>query len=77
MPDQKEILVQKVEPKPGQVVEDNFLAFLFGMKADDAKKRYKLTLLQPPKGDVWYHYVDVEPRDNADPAHPGLGHAAQ
>src|SRR5439155_4451401 len=39
----REIRVHELPPpKPGQVADDNFLAFLFGMKAEEAKRRYDL-----------------------------------
>jgi TIGR03009 family protein len=64
LPAQKEIRAYELpRPKPGQVADDNFLTFLFGMKADEARKRYKLTLA---KEDKWYIYVDVVPRTAAD-----------
>jgi TIGR03009 family protein len=52
-------------PKEGQVGDDNFLSFLFGMKAEEAKKRYDLKLL---KEDQFYYYVQVFPRLAADKA---------
>jgi TIGR03009 family protein len=56
-------------PKPGQPQEDNFLSFLMGMKAAEAMKRYKLTLLpSTPETEKWYFYVQVLPRDKADMA---------
>src|SRR5262249_48062640 len=69
-PQSKEIRVFKLESKTGQGSEDNFLTFLFGMKAEDAKKRYQLTLLPPPRpGDEkWYHYIEVVARTPADRA---------
>jgi TIGR03009 family protein len=54
------------EPPPGQVANDNFLAFLFGMRAQEAKRRYELKLT---KQDQHYFYIDVLPRlpqDKAD-----------
>jgi TIGR03009 family protein len=50
-------------PKPGQVADDNFLSFLFGMKAEEAKRRYDLRLV---KEDQWYVYIEVLPRFQAD-----------
>jgi TIGR03009 family protein len=65
-PDVKEIRAYELPtPKPGQVAEDNLLSFMFGMKAEDAKKRYDLKLY---KEDEFYVYIDVLPRDNADKA---------
>ncbi len=52
-------------PKPGQVGDDNFLSFLFGMKAEEAKRRYDMKLV---KEDQWYVYVEVLPRFPADKA---------
>src|SRR5262249_47876976 len=44
-PDSKEIRIHRLPPpKSGQVAEDNVLSLVFGMKAEDAKKRYQLTL---------------------------------
>jgi len=64
VPAQKEIRAYPMpRPKPGQVGDDSFLGFLFGMKADEAKKRYNLTM---GKEDKWYIYVDVVPRHPAD-----------
>src|SRR5262249_10925473 len=40
----------------------------FGMKAEQAQQRYKLTLLPAPAGDKWYNYVQIEPREQADKA---------
>jgi TIGR03009 family protein len=65
-PDTKEIRAYELpEKKAGQVADDNFLSFLFGMKAEEAKKRYDLKLA---KEDDWYVYIDVVPRNNADKA---------
>jgi len=54
-------------PKPvnGNVSDDNFLSFLFGMKAEQAKQRYDLRLV---KEDQWYIYIEVLPRTAADKA---------
>jgi TIGR03009 family protein len=66
LPDQKEIRVYELpKPKPGQVAEDNLLSLLFGMKAEDAKRRYNLKLA---KEDQYYIYVDIAPRLAADRA---------
>ena len=63
-PKQKEIRAYELpRPRPGQVADDNFLSFLFGMKAEEAKRRYQLTLA---KEDKWYVYVDVAPRSASD-----------
>jgi TIGR03009 family protein len=66
LPAQKEIRRYELpRPKPGQVADDNFLTFLFGMKADEARKRYDLKLA---KEDKWYIYIEVVPRFAADKA---------
>jgi TIGR03009 family protein len=64
LPAEKKIKYFEVpKPKPGQGMEDNFLSFLFGMKAEEAKKRYDLRLT---KEDQFYVYVDVLPRTKED-----------
>jgi TIGR03009 family protein len=63
----KEIRIHDLPPpKPGQVADDNFLAFLFGMKAEEAKKRYDLTLFN--ENDPNYVYLKILPRFPADRA---------
>jgi TIGR03009 family protein len=65
VPAQKEIRAYQVpKPKSGEG-DNNFLSFLFGMKADDAKKRYSLSLA---KEDKYYIYVDILPRNASDRA---------
>jgi TIGR03009 family protein len=65
-PGSKEIVANELpKPKPGQVADDNFLGFLFGMKAEEAKRRYFLTLYKEDKNFV---YVDIAPRFAADKA---------
>jgi TIGR03009 family protein len=54
-------------PKPGQVAEDNFLSFVFGMKAEEAKRRYELRLVGEGQ-DKYYHYIEILPRFPADKA---------
>jgi TIGR03009 family protein len=66
MPAQKEIkVIELPRPKPGQVSEDNFLGFLFGMRAEEAKRRYVLNMTREDK---YYIYVDITPRFAADRA---------
>jgi TIGR03009 family protein len=68
-PQSKEIRVHDLpKPPPGQVADDNFISFLFGMKASEAKRRYQLTWVPPPAGDRYYYYIDVRPRDQRDKA---------
>jgi TIGR03009 family protein len=60
--------VQVIElppPKPGAegVGDDGFLSFLFGMKAEEAKRRYDLKLV---KEDQWWVYLEVVPKLQAD-----------
>lgn len=54
-------------PKPGQVADDNFLSFIFGMKAEEAKRRYELRLVGEGQ-DKFYHYIEILPRFPADKA---------
>jgi TIGR03009 family protein len=59
-PKNKEIHVYELPPpKPGQVADDNILSFLFGMKAEEAKRRYDLQLV---KEDQYYIYLKITPR---------------
>ncbi len=60
----KEIVAHEIPtPKSGQVSDDNFMSFLFGMKKGDAKSRYNLKL---DHADDDYAYVMIEPRFAAD-----------
>ncbi len=66
LPQLKEIHAHHLPPpRAGQVAEDNFLSFLFGMKAAEAKRRYELVL---QKEDQYYVYIGVTPRFDADKA---------
>jgi TIGR03009 family protein len=67
MPEQKEIRYYELpKPKEGQAPEENnLLSLLFGMKAEEAKKRYELKLA---KEDTYYIYVDITPLSAADKA---------
>jgi TIGR03009 family protein len=51
--------------KSGQLPQDSFLPFLKGMKADEARARYDLTL---KKEDQWWIYVQITPRFPEDKA---------
>ena len=65
-PTTKEIRALRLPPpKPGQVGDDNFLTFLFGMKAEQAKLRYDLKVT---KEDQYYIFLDVVPRSPQDQA---------
>jgi len=62
--------VIRVYPAPkvgphGGIAEDSSIAFLFGMKATEARKRYELSLF---KEDKLYIYVDVIPKRDVDKA---------
>jgi len=64
VPGAKEIRqYQALGAKPGE--DDNALSFLFGMKPEDIKKRYDLTLA---KEDNNYIYIDVAPKMKEDKA---------
>jgi TIGR03009 family protein len=66
MPDTKEIHAYEIpKPKAGDPAPDNVLAFVFGMKVEDAKKHYEMTLTRE---DEWYYYVGVKPRTREDRA---------
>jgi TIGR03009 family protein len=66
LPAQKEVRAFELpKAKAGQVADDNFLSFLFGIKAAEAKRRYDLRLA---KEDQWYVYVDIQPRSPRDRA---------
>jgi TIGR03009 family protein len=66
-PQSREIRVHPLpKPAPGQVADDNFVSFLFGMRAAEAKRRYAMTWVPPPAADRWYYYLDVRPRERAD-----------
>jgi TIGR03009 family protein len=53
------------KPKQGQVADDSFMSLLFGMKAEEAMKRYDLRVAME---DQWYIYMDIIPRFPADKA---------
>ena len=54
-------------PKNGQIGDENFLSFLFGMKAKDAKERYLMTWVPDTQhNNKFYHYLPVQPRDPRD-----------
>ncbi|MFO0876966.1 MAG: TIGR03009 domain-containing protein [Gemmataceae bacterium] len=65
-PAQKEIHAYEMpRPKPGQVADDGFLGLMFGMRAEEARRRFVLNLY---KEDAYYVYVDITPRFPADRA---------
>lgn len=55
-------------PKQGQIADDNFLSFLFGMKAADAKAKYQMTYVPAPANDKWYQYLRIQPKTANDKA---------
>lgn len=62
-PKDKLIIIHDI---PKDAVADNLiLAFLRGMKADDAKKRFALSLTKETE---WYAYVYIQPKSEADKA---------
>jgi TIGR03009 family protein len=64
-PATKEIRAIRLTAKQGQVGDDNFLTFLLGMKAEQAKQRYDLKVTRE---DQYYIYLDVVPRAAEDQA---------
>lgn len=50
-------------PKPGQMLDDSFLSFLVGMKAEEIIKRYGLTLHHE---DQHYVYLFIDPKSASD-----------
>jgi len=58
----KKIIIHEV-PKVDPANENILLAFLRGMKADDAKRRFNITLT---KESEWYAYIYISPKNKAD-----------
>lgn len=46
--------------------QESFLSFLFGMGAEDAKKRYEMKLVVTNPPDKFYHYILIKPRLDQD-----------
>ncbi|MGF1580693.1 MAG: TIGR03009 domain-containing protein [Gemmataceae bacterium] len=68
-PTQKLIRVQRLpKGRNGQLTDDNFLGFLFGMDAAEAKKRYDLRYIAPPENDKWYYYIEIRAKRKEDKA---------
>jgi TIGR03009 family protein len=65
VPAQKQVRVYDLGPaqKGQQIAENNFLSFLTGMKATDAKARY---LIRLESEDVDYYFLEVKPRNPSD-----------
>jgi TIGR03009 family protein len=69
VPAEKLIRVHEMPtPKPGQVADDNFMSFLFGMRADEAKRRYDMKLVKGPPEDPHYYYIEILPKFPQDKA---------
>jgi TIGR03009 family protein len=49
----------------GKNIMDGPLPFLFGMKAEEAKKRYTLRLVKQEKGTIWIEAIPRRPQDAA------------
>jgi TIGR03009 family protein len=61
-PQTKTLRIHDVAPEQANF-QNNFLSFLFGMNAADAKRRYDLSLTKEDKN---YIYIDIKPRFDAD-----------
>lgn len=59
LPRTKTLNIHELAVKPGQMMEDNFLNFLFGMKADEAMRRFQISLY---KEDPNYVYLFIDPK---------------
>jgi TIGR03009 family protein len=59
LPRTKTLNIHELAAKPGQIVEDNFLNFLFGMKAEEAERRFQIGLA---KEDTNYVYLLIDPK---------------
>jgi TIGR03009 family protein len=58
------------QPKSGQpAIDDSLVSLLFGMKAEDAKKRYQMTWVPDERdNNKYYHYIQILPRIAGDKA---------
>jgi TIGR03009 family protein len=66
-PQEKAIVIHQLPAKKGpQVSDENFLSFMFGMKAEDAKKRFNLQITKDKENDPYYVYIDIQPREDRD-----------
>lgn len=67
-PAQKTLRIHELPPpQAGANFQNNFLSFVFGMSALDAKRRYDLNLSKDVTADnPHYVYIDVRPRFEAD-----------
>ncbi len=62
----KKLRIHELAPQPGQMVDDNFLNFVFAMKAQEALNRYDLTLLKEDENYVYISDVPKFPADRQD-----------
>jgi TIGR03009 family protein len=66
VPQSKTVRIHELPPtQRGQLSDDSFLGFLFGMRAEEAKSRYDLKLSQEDRN--WI-YIDIYPRALGDKA---------
>jgi len=66
-PEEKTILVYTVpRQQAGQLPDDGALPFLFGLKADVAKRRYRLRITKETEHYTYVEVLPVYPRDKAD-----------
>src|SRR5262249_32368874 len=69
VPAEKKIVIHQMPAKKaGEVSDENFLGFMCGMKAEDAKKRYPLQLSKDKENDQYYVYIDINPLEDRDKA---------
>ncbi len=66
-PADKLLRVHPLPPRPqGQVADDGFLSFIFGMKAEEVKKRYDLRLHKDDDNFIYIYIYPRLPGDKAD-----------
>lgn len=66
IPDKKEIQAHPVrKPQGSQIADDNIFTMMFGMRADDARRRYDMKLANE---DQYYLYIMVIPKNAQDRA---------
>jgi TIGR03009 family protein len=62
MPSTKEIQARELpNPKEGHVADEGLMTMIFGMHKDEAKRRYKLELMQNAKNKD-FHYLMIYPK---------------
>jgi TIGR03009 family protein len=62
-PTEKKIIVHDIPKNDAAIADNLILSFLRGMKAEDAKKRFSLTLTKETE---WYAYLYILPKSAAD-----------